>query len=87
MVTPYTSDFAYLKTKECLICFEDINEKKDKYIKCKICNVCYHKKCHKTWNTWKGKNNKNKCSHCTLENQFEKHSPSIFRRFLPCLFS
>ena len=87
MVTPYTSDFTYLKTKECLICFEDINEKKDKYIKCKNCNVYYHKKCHKTWNTWKGKNNKNKCSHCTLENQFEKHSPSILCRCLPCLFS
>ena len=27
MVTPYTSDFTNLKTKECLICFEEINEK------------------------------------------------------------
>ena len=87
MVTPYTSDFTNLKTKECLICFEEINEKTDRYIRCKICNIYYHKYCHKTWNTWKGKQNKNKCSHCSLKNQFENHSPSIFQRCLPCFFS
>ena len=87
MVTPYTSEFTNLKTKECLICFEEINEKTDRYIRCKNCNIYYHKYCHKTWNTWKGKQNKNKCSHCSLKNQFENHSPSIFQRCLPCFFS
>ena len=86
MITPRTTEFEFLNTQECLICFENINEKKDKYIRCKNCNVYYHKKCHKTWNTWKGKINKNKCSHCSLENKFEKHSPSLFRRCFPCFF-
>ena len=69
---------------ECLICFEIINKKRNKYKRCNICKVYYHKKCHDTWNTWEGKKNKNKCSHCSLENQFENHSPNIF--YLCCPF-
>ena len=87
MVPNKISDFAFLNTKECLICFEEINTKTQKYIQCTNCNVYYHKSCHKTWNTWKGKINKNKCSHCSLENRFKKFKPSLIVRCFPCFFS
>ena len=86
MDTKKISDFAFLNNKECLICFEEINEKTQKYIRCKNCNVYYHKSCHKTWNTWNNKININKCSHCSLQDCFEKHSPPLINRCLPCLF-
>ena len=58
---------------ECNICFENF-KKNDKIVKCKKCNIKYHKDCYKKWNNIK---KDNKCIFCISKNTIIKNKTNI----------
>lgn len=59
------ADLSLIKKRECIICFDDLEQ--IDYI-CKVCKVCYHKKCLSKWQNDYG--NKMCC-------QCKKYTPGI----------
>ena len=52
--------------KECMICFEEVNIKKD-YIKCYNCEKLFHTDCMNDWRLRKNSRYSTCCIHCTKD--------------------